>query len=396
MYEDMFSKRAQAVGHSFLREILSLTKNNPSLVSFAGGLPNPDLFPVKEMRIAAQHALDDIHAKETLQYSSTEGHKNLREFIAVQYQKKEDITVSPDNILIINGSQQALDLIGKTFIDEGDTVLVESPTYLAAVQAFGVYGAQFRQVSLESDGPNTTELEQVLKKHRPKFFYMIPNFQNPTGITCSLEKRKKIASILSQHGTILIEDDPYGEIRFEGHRVPTMYKLYENTILLGSFSKTTSPGLRLGWITAPKDIYDKLYSFKQASDLHSNNLSQHILYQYIAHNDTDAHIADISKVYAEQKDAMIASIKKHLPKEVIYTNPQGGMFLWLTFPDSVDTLKLFDIALKEGVAFVPGAPFYATDPKTNTARLNFSNASIQDIQTGIQRLAKAYEKYHIT
>ena len=388
-----FAKRMDNVPPSFLREIFSVIQD-PSIISFAGGLPNPELFPLKAFEQAAQKVLSE-QGKVALQYAGSEGYIKLREYICNQYKKKEGMDVTPDQILITNGSQQALDLLGKVLINNGDTVALESPTYLAAIQSLSLYGPTFTDVHLESDGPDIAQLKEIIEKEHPKILYCIPNFQNPTGITWSEEKRKAVAKLLKNTSTLFIEDDPYGEIRWSGKRPTTMTTLVDNAVLLGSFSKTVAPGLRLGWIyTRDAVLYNKLYIAKQAADLHTSTFNQYVLYEYLAQGMSDEHIEKIAQVYKEQKDTLSKALSKHLP-EVAQTSPDGGMFLWLTFPKLVDTHKLFKIAITEKVAFVPGFAFYAdveNAPK-NTARLNFSNASNEQIIKGVQRLAEAYSTY---
>ena len=388
-----YAQRMNNVPPSFLREIFSVIQD-PSIISFAGGLPNPDLFPLDAFSKAAQKTMAN-HGKQALQYAGSEGYLPLRHYICDQYKKKEDITVDPSEILITNGSQQALDLLGKVLINEGDAVALESPTYLAAIQSLSLYGADFKSFTLEKDGPNIEELQTILATHNPKMLYGIPNFQNPTGITWSDEKRKAVAKLLKNTNTLFVEDDPYGEIRWNGKRPMTLTKLIDNVVLMGSFSKTVAPGLRLGWIyTKNTELYNKLYIAKQAADLHTSTFNQCVLHEYLIQENVDMHIRHIAKEYGIQKERMLSAIKKYIP-EATATNPDGGMFLWLTFPKAVDTQELFTIAIKEKVAFVPGFAFYADTknaPK-NTARLNFSNASEKDITEGMQRLAKAYAQY---
>ncbi len=378
---------------SFLREIFSVIQD-PSIISFAGGLPNPELFPLQAFEQAAQKVLSE-QGKIALQYAGSEGYLKLREYICNQYKKKEGMDVTPDQILITNGSQQALDLIGKVLINNGDTVALESPTYLAAIQSLSLYGATFTDVHLEGDGPDIKKLAEIIKEKHPKILYCIPNFQNPTGITWSEEKRKAVAKLLKDTNTLFIEDDPYGEIRWSGKRPTTMTTLVDNAVLLGSFSKTVAPGLRLGWIyTKDAELYNKLYIAKQAADLHTSTFNQYVLYEYLAQGTSDEHIDKIAQIYKKQKDTLSKALNKYLP-DVLQTNPDGGMFLWLTFPKWVDTHELFKVAITKKVAFVPGFAFYAdaeNAPK-NTARLNFSNASNEQIIKGVQRLAEAYNAY---
>ena len=381
------------VTKSFIRKLLAVT-NNPEIISFAGGLPNPQLFPVDAFKKASQTVLEK-HGAQALQYSTTEGYLPLRQYICDQYLKKEEFIVNPDEILITNGSQQGLDLVSKVMINPGDNVLLENPTYLAALQTLSMYGAEFTACTLTEQGPDIAEIAQILQEKQIKLFYGIPNFQNPSGITWNNKIRKEIATLLNNSNTLFIEDDPYGEIRWNNKRQETMGKLLQNVVLLGSFSKTVAPGLRLGWIyTKDKALYEKLYVAKQAADLHTSSFNQQVLYEYLSQNVNNKHVTTIAKAYGAQKDIMTHAIDELLPN-VTYTQPDGGMFLWLTFDKEVDTFKLFDIAIKHNVAFVPGIVFYIDQenaPK-NTARFNFTNASEENIVEGMKRIAKALEEY---
>ena len=290
---------------------------------------------------------------------------------------------------MINGSQQGLDLIGKVFLNRDDVVLIERPTYLAAIQSFGLYEPKFVSIPLLEDGINLEVLEDMVESFNPKLFYSIPNFQNPTGITYSKNKREKIGDIFNENNTILVEDNPYGEIRFIGEDLPPIKSYIENSVLLGSFSKIVSPGMRLGWIVADKEIMNHLITAKQASDLHSNYLTQMIVHQYLSGYNVEAHIQNIRNMYRIQRDCMVKMIKKYFPSDVKYTKPEGGMFLWVTLPESMSSMELFEIAINENVAFVPGEAFYSNNPETNTLRLNFSNSDERKIEEGIKRLGHA-------
>jgi len=385
-----FAERTKHIPRSFLRDIFSVI-SRPGMISFGGGFPNPDFLPNKEFARAAESVFAE-KTKTLMQYGSTEGYEPLREFIAGQYKKKEGFDFSANDILITTGAQQGIDLVGRILLNDGDSIIVEDPTYLAAIQTFSAYQAKFLTVDLLEDGPNIDELKEILKKNKPKFFYTNPNFQNPSGITHLNEKRKQVAELLDKAGVIILEDDPYGEIRFDGERQDSYRTFSENVILLGSFSKTVAPGLRLGWISTDEQILEKLVVAKQATDLLSSNISQHLLYRYIKDNDTDAHLREIAENYKEQKDVMLKAIKKHLPSDASHTNPEGGMFIWLTLP-GIDTRKLFELAVEEGVAFVPAESFYANESRNDRMRLNYTNSSPEQIDEGMQRLARAIEKY---
>lgn len=384
--ENIFADRINDVPKSFIREILKVTVQ-PDVISFAGGLPNRDFFPVKEIKESCCRVLDES-GKDALQYSTTEGYAPLREFISKRYEDK-GIHISPDEIIITNGSQQGLDLMAKSVLNEGENVIIERPGYLGAIQSLSIYKANFQTVELENDGPCIADVKKALQTN-PKLFYAVPNFQNPSGITWSDEKRREIAEALSSTKTVLIEDDPYGELRFIGKPQESMKKYLEkNTVLLGSFSKIFTPSFRLGWIAAPKSIYEKVLVAKQAADLHTNYFSQRVLYDYLCNNDIDKHIATILDVYRKQREAMVNAIKKYFPKEVEFTEPEGGMFLWVKLPRHINSLELFDIAIKDKVAFVPGDPFYPSNPDKFSMRLNFSCVDEATITKGIERLAGA-------
>ncbi len=387
----LFANRILTTRKSFIREILKVTEN-PKVISFAGGLPNSRLFPVKEIQTAALKVLEE-DGRNALQYSTTEGYLPLREYIAKRYLDKKGLKISPDEILITNGSQQCLDLTGKTFLNTGDHVAIERPGYLGTIQALSMFEPAFHSVPLQDDGVDTASLEKTFDEHRIKLFSAVINFQNPSGITYSKQKRIELAGILRDHNSIFIEDDPYGELRFMGEDIPSVRNyLEENTILLGSFSKIVSPGMRLGWICARKEILDKMVVAKQATDLHSNYLSQRILHRYLVDNDLDEHILKIRKEYKEQRDVMVSLIEEQFPEEIKCTKPEGGMFLWITLPEKLSSMELFSRAIKENVAFVPGIPFYVGGGGENTLRLNFSNSDEEKIEEGINRLAVIIKK----
>ncbi|OPJ56567.1 PLP-dependent aminotransferase family protein [Clostridium oryzae] len=386
-----FADRMNKVQKSFIREILKVTENH-EVISFAGGLPNPVSFPVEEIKKAAQKVLDE-NGSDVLQYSTTEGYLPLRQYIADRYYKRFGLKVNADEILITNGSQQGLDLIGKVLLNKEDDILLERPGYLGAIQAFSIFEPTFHSVTLKDDGVDTELLEKTLEKYKPKLFYTVPNFQNPSGITYSEENRKALASILNKYDTVLIEDDPYGELRFIGEDVPPVRTyLHDNSIMLGSFSKIVSPAMRLGWICAKVEIMDKLITAKQAADLHSNYFSQRVVYQYLTDNDIEDHIKKIRELYKKQRNCMVNAIEKYFPSEIKSTKPEGGMFLWVTLPEGISSLDLFDVAAKQNVAFVPGDPFYTGDKGINTFRLNYTNSSEEMIEEGIKRLAESIKQ----
>ncbi len=383
--ENAFSDRITDVPKSFIREILKVTIDS-SIISFAGGLPNRRFFPVRGLQKAANDVFDQS-GDDILQYANSEGYLGLRQFIADRYQKQEGLDIPVEDILITTGSQQGLDLLGKTFLNEGDDLIIEEPGYLGAIQAFSMYRPRFHPVSVSEGGMNTTALGQILNERKPKLLYTVTNFQNPSGISYSDENRKIVADLVRPTSCLIIQDDPYADLRFSGTRKISFKRILpNNTVLLGSFSKTVAPALRLGWLVAPPPIMDKVVIAKQAADLHTDYLAQRILYRYLCDNDLDAHIATIIHQYGKQKTAMINAIKDYFPAGVQYTNPEGGMFLWVTLPDGMSSMALFDAAIKQKVAFVPGTPFYVDRKDSNTLRLNFSCSDEATIAEGIKRL----------
>lgn len=383
-----FATRIRKAHKSFIREILKVTQS-PEIISFAGGLPLPDLFPNREMERAAVTVLSS-HGAEALQYSTTEGYPPLREWIAKRYKERNGLDVDPENITITTGSQQALDMAAKVFIDPGDTVLIERPGYLGAIQAFSLFEPVFEGVDLQHDGPDLNALAEILGSGDVKLYYAVPTFQNPSGLSYSKEKREAVASLLAERDTVLLEDNPYGELRFAGDELPPLGAslLDSNALLMGSFSKVVAPGLRLGWVVSPPAMRDKLVLAKQAADLHTSTLLQRILHRYLIDNDLDAHLTRIKERYGEHCQLMLAAIDTHFPKEVRCTRPEGGMFLWGSLPDGYDAMELFNLAIDNKVAFVPGRPFYTDGRGENTFRLNFSNADPTHIEEGIARLGQ--------
>ncbi len=385
--EKIFADRMYSAKRSFIREILKVTED-PSIISFAGGLPNPRSFPVDEVSAAAVKVLKE-DGTAALQYSTTEGYLPLREYIAKRY-SRYGIKADASEILITTGSQQGLDLIGKIFLNKGDTVAVERPTYLAAIQSFGMYEPRFVDVPLQDDGIDVDAMAKAIPG--VKLLYTVPSFQNPTGITYSREKRKRVAEVLKGTGTVFVEDNPYGDIRFMGDDLPPMrFYLDSDIITMGTFSKTVSPGMRLGWLYAPAGIMDKLITAKQSADLHTSYFVQRVVYQYLADNDVEKHIKMIQGLYKKQRDAMVSAIERYFPKSIKYTKPEGGMFLWVTLPEGMSSLELFDLAIRQKVAFVPGQAFFVDGSGQNTLRLNYSNSDEAQIEEGIKRLADAID-----
>ncbi len=380
-----FADRVAKAQRSFIREILKVTAQ-PSIISFAGGLPNPAAFPIPEIAAAASKVICEA-GPSALQYSTTEGYLPLREWIAARYKKRMDMDVDPADILITTGSQQALDLVAKVMVNAGDTVVMERPGYLGAIQALSIFRPAWRSVSLDPDGPKLDELDRALDG--AKLFYAVTSFQNPSGLSYSEEKRAAVADLLRKHGTFFLEDDPYGELRFTGQALPPVFKQRrENSMLLGTFSKVAAPGFRLGWIVAPHEIMERLVIAKQAADLHTSSIDQMIVHRFLADNDFDAHVAEIRAMYGKHCQAMQEAIAKHFLKNVAVTHPEGGMFLWVTLPEGISASELLKRAVDCKVAFVPGEAFYVDGTGKNTLRLNFSNANPETIAEGIKRLGE--------
>lgn len=384
-----FSSRIGGITKSYTREILKIAENK-EFISFAGGLPNPEFFPIQSIIDASKKVLLN-DGKNVLQYGTPEGYKPLREFIVNRYYKNMDI--SPDDILITNGSQQGLELIGKLFLDKGDSVLIEKPGYLGAFQTLAMFEVQFETIDVDENGINIEALNDILTKKKPKIFYTVSNFQNPTGLTYSNKCRKKIVEVLEKHDTYMVDDNPYGELRFEGEQEIPMKQLSKNKVIsLGSFSKIFAPGMRLGWVCGSSDLMDELIALKQASDIHTNYYAQRVLYQYLLDNDIDEHINTLRKVYKEKRDCMVEALSKYMPANVEYTIPNGGMFLWVTLPENVSVQVLLEKVMSRKVAFVPGNPFYVNDDEVQTLRLNYTNSDNKSINDGIRIIAEVIKK----
>ena len=379
-----FSERAQGLQSSFIREILKITQR-PEIISFAGGLPSPATFPVERMKAAYDKVLSET-GKVALQYGPTDGYAPLREWIAHSL-STEGTKILPEQILMVSGSQQALDLIGKVLIDEGSRVLVETPSYLGALQAFSVYRPEFASVATDDDGLVPSSIEAVAGGAR--LLYSLPNFQNPTGRSLSLARRRELVDTCARLGLPLIEDDPYGSLSYSGEPMPKMVAMNpEGVIYMGSFSKVLTPGIRLGYVCAPLPLVRRLELAKQAADLHTAQLTQMVVHEVVKDGFLDEHIPTIRTLYGNQCQAMLDAMAEHFPAQVSWTKPDGGMFIWVTLPKSIDAMKLLDAAIAARVAFVPGAPFYATDPETNTLRLSFVTVPPERIREGIAILGK--------
>lgn len=391
-WDEKYARRARLMAGSAIRELLKLTEQ-PDFISFAGGLPAPESFPVTEVAAAAQAILRE-HGPQALQYGATEGYRPLRELIARRSSTGTHV-VAVENVLITSGSQQALDLLGKVFLDVGDRVLLESPTYLAALQAWNAYEAGYIDLPMDEAGLDPVALEPALRQS-PKFLYCVPNFQNPTGVTLSLERRQCLVTLAAAHGVPLVEDDPYGALRFEGDALPSLLTIAGaagGVIQLSTFSKTLAPGLRVGWVVAPAEVIGRLALAKQGTDLHTGTLDQYIVHELLAGGQIEAGLPAIVARYRERRDTMLAALAEHFPADAHWTRPTGGMFLWVTLPLGVDASDLLLAAVERGVAFVPGKSFFPNGGGENTLRLNFSNASPERIREGIARLGSLLREY---
>lgn len=397
-WESHLAERTKAMQSSAIRELLKVTQD-PEVISFAGGLPAPEVFPIKEVELACTNVLRDL-GKKALQYSATEGYYPLKEFLS-SAMHQYGIPAKPENVLLTNGSQQALDLIGRIFIDPGRFVLSGRPTYLGAIQAWGAYQARFHTMRVDDNGLVIEEIEHAYEKaiedsgRPPAFIYVLPNFHNPAGTTLPMERRVKLAEIATKLDIAVIEDDPYGQLRFEGEHIPPICTLIpERTIYLGTFSKTMAPGLRLGWIVASEALMKKLVQAKQGCDLHTGTFVQYVANDICQRGVLKPHIKKIRKVYKERRDTMLDALAEFWPEECSWTRPEGGLFLWARVPETIDTDQfLREIALKEKVAYVPGNNFYPNaDGGTEAMRLNFSYAPPDVILEGIKRLGLALKK----
>ncbi|MFE9027701.1 PLP-dependent aminotransferase family protein [Streptomyces iakyrus] len=380
--------RARAVGGSPVRDILAVTAR-PEVINFAGGLPAPELFDAEGIAAAYEAVLAEAPAR-ALQYSTTEGEPALRDALAARTTAR-GLPTGPDDLLVTTGSQQALSLLATALVEPGDTVLVESPCYLAALQAFGFAGARVLAVPGDEHGVDPGALEELVVRERPKLLYTVPTFQNPTGRTLPAGRRAAVAAVAARHGLWIVEDDPYGELRYEGERLPWIAAhpgAEDRTVLLGSFSKVMAPGLRLGWLRAPGELRRACAVAKQAADLHTPTVNQLAAARYLADNDLDAHVARVAGVYRERRDAMLSGLAAALPTGSVWNRPEGGMFLWARLPEPYDTTALLPRVVRQNVAYVPGAPFYAGPPDRTTLRLCFVTQTPAEIGEGLRRLGE--------
>jgi len=393
-WENRFALRTDGMKSSTIRELLKLTQQ-PDIISFAGGLPAPDVFPVERFQEASNHVLRK-DAKKALQYSTTEGYLPLRELIISEI-LGEELNITPENVIITSGSQQALDLIGKVLLNPGDHILVESPTYLGALQAWNAYQAKYITVSMDDDGMQVDQLEDALRSN-PKFIYVLPNFQNPTGVTLSYERRKKLVELADKYGVPIVEDDPYRRLRYEGKDIPSVIEIDDefrgktpyngNVVYMSTFSKILAPGVRLAWVVGPTDVIKKMVQAKQGADLHTSTFNQYITYGVAKDGFVTKHIELIKNVYGERRNVMLGAMDRSFPPGVDWTKPNGGLFLWGRLPENINTVELLDKAVKEKVAFVPGSAFYPYSGGNNTMRINFSFSNTDEIEEGISRLGR--------
>lgn len=399
LWSNRYARRTKGVKRSAVRELLKFTQK-PEVISFAGGLPAPELFPAERVREACDKILS-INPVAALQYGTTEGYIPLRQWIADGF-KRFGLKLSPDNVLITSGSQQALDLIAKLLINRGDVLLTEAPTYLGALQCFNVFGANYATVSIDNNGIRTDLMAETLKTANPKFMYLMSNFQNPGGVTMSLERRKEAIALSREYDVPILEDDPYGLLRFEGEEIPPMFALdqqssrtgedYEagHVLYTSTFSKTLAPGLRIGWVVGPAHVIAKLVEIKQGTDLHTSTFAQIVSHEVASSDFFETHVQNIRRVYGERRAVMLKALEDFFPEGATWTNPCGGLFLWLTLPEGMDCERLFTEAIKNNVAFVTGNCFYPVEGAgKNNVRLNFSNSTPENIREGIRRLGEA-------
>lgn len=389
-----FSNLAMNLKASEIRELLKLT-TMPEIISFAGGLPAPELFPTEDLKKVDEAVLTK-EGQAALQYGTTEGYTPLREQIAGRMKKSFMVDCTPENIVITSGSQQGLSLLAQIFLNPGDVVLVESPTYLGAINAFKLCGPEFVEVPTDDKGIIPEELEKILAKYgdRVRMMYVIPEFQNPTGITWPMERRKAFMDIINRYDFPVLEDDPYGELRFDGDKVPSLKSMDTkgNIIFLGSFSKILMPGLRIAWMVADPVIIDKVVKLKQAVDLQSSSFGQRQTSFFIDMYDLDAHVAKIKELYKKRRNLMCDSMKEYFPEGITFTYPEGGLFTWVTLPEGMDAKELMPKVLAKNVAYVPGGPFYPHGGNANHFRLNYSNMPEERIVEGIKRLAEVLKR----
>jgi len=397
-WDGLFASRMGHMKRSTIREILKLTAQ-PDVISFAGGLPAPELFPTERVEEATSTALAE-RGQEALQYSTTEGMPELRELIA-QRMSDGDLQIGPDNIVLVSGSQQALDLVCRVFLDEDDAMVIENPSYLGMLMAARPYGVRFVPIRTDQDGVVVDDLEPLLEEN-PKMVYVVPDFQNPQGTTLSLERRRQLVEATSGRPLVIVEDNPYGELRYSGEAHPPLLHLEArhrgstavdgNVVYISTFSKTLAPGMRLGWIVAHEEIIDKIVQAKQSADLHTSTFAQFVTYETARDSFLDEHVARLREVYRQRRDIMLEAMGEYFPPEVRWQKPDGGLFLMVYMPEHIDSHELLKKALERKVAFVPGTDFHLDGSGRNTFRLNFSNARPEMITEGIRRLGELLQE----
>jgi 2-aminoadipate transaminase len=388
---ESYAARVHVMRSSAARDLMS-TASRPDVISFAGGMPAEESLD----RLAFEEAVARVaknSAGRAFQYGPTEGFYEVRELVC-QLMRRAGLNAHPDEVIITAGAQQALDLIAKTFIDEGSEIIIEAPSYVGALNAFRVFQPQVISVEVEADGIKVDSLENTVqaKSIPPRFIYLIPNFQNPAGVTISLEKRKKIAALASEYNVLIIEDNPYGELSFEGKHLPCLRSLCDNVIYLGSLSKIISPGLRVGWVYAPVPILQKINLTKQGADLCSSSLSQLVALEYLSLIDLDEHLKKVRKLYRERCEAMLKALEEFFPEEASWTKPSGGFFIWVNVDAEIDTGDMLSLALEKRVAYIPGSSFYYESGGQKAMRLSFSNPTPEQIYEGIEKLAGVLKK----
>ena len=370
---------------SIIREVLKIS-SQPGVISFAGGLPAPEMFPLDDIKEAMKRAIDN-HGAPSTQYSLSRGVVPFRELIAQRF-TDQGTPSTADNIIITSGSQQGLDILGRAFLEEGDYVLCENPTYLGALQAFNYYKVNYATVEMDHDGMILDEVEDKIKKFSPKFIYTVSNFQNPTGITMSLERREALVELAEKYNILIIDDNPYGDIRFTGEPVRSIKSIGgDNVIELQTFSKILAPGLRIALMNGHTDIIQYFEKVKQATDLHTSTTNQYVIYEFMKAGKLEPHIERLKKDYSAKRETMLKHMREHFPESITWTEPEGGLFLWIELPEHMSAKDLLPKAVENKVAFVYGSPFYANGGGENTMRLNFSNATHEGIEEGIKRLS---------
>lgn len=386
--EPRFSKRTEDILESYIMELIAVA-NRPGMISFATGLPDKRLFDVAGIEKATEEVLEGVDAADALQYGVTEGYFPLRKKIADRCKKEMNVAAKPENVLITNGSQECFDHMGKMFIDPGDSMIVENPGYLGALQSYSTYSPRYIGVDLDDEGPDMEQFASALKE-RPKLFYGVPNHQNPSGMSYSEDSRKQISEMIDASETLMIEDDAYGELGYDGRAGTSIKSMAENVVLTGSFSKTISPGMRIGWMVVPDWLIEQTKVSLEAGCLHAGSFSQRIMDRFLENHDLNAYLKPIRAEYKRKKNVFLELMEDHLPDDLRWNDPNGGMFIWLRTPDGTDATRLYEESLKNKLVIMPGHPFHVRGGE-NTIRLNFATASDEDMERGISILAKSYK-----